>query len=181
MDFGTKDSLKWQVVIWDFQTNPATSCPFGIKTLLDAKTPHRGSCQHRQQRRPPNGFSTGPVVKLRGWPQVQTLKFATFGSDRSIDLISTSPYICTTNNALASKHSRPQTLRWHRIFLPATEWCQGLRKIMHCTVIWGTDLAKAPSRERGQTMAGSTLPHYTTWTFLPTIEIDSTNLLKIMY
>lgn len=51
------------MVIWDFQTNPATSCPFGIKTR-DAKTPHRGSCQHRQQRRPPNGFSTGPVVEI---------------------------------------------------------------------------------------------------------------------
>ena len=89
-------------------------------------------------------FQRGRWWKSRGWPQVLTLKFVTFGSDRSIDLISTSPYICTTNNALASKHSRPQTLRWHRIFLPATEWCQG-SNFDHVRVklkIWGTDLAK---------------------------------------
>lgn len=180
MDFGTKDSLKWQVVI-RFSNEPCNQLPIWHQDPPDAKTPHRGSCQHRQQRRPPNGFSTGPVVEIERLTASANLEICNFWFKQIHWLDLNIPYICTTNNALASKHSRPQTLRWHRIFLPATEWCQGLRKIMHCTVIWGTDLAKAPSRERGQTMAGSTLPHYTTWTFLPTIEIDSTNLLKIMY
>ena len=104
------------------------------------------------------------------------------GGPTSVELRSQHPLADRTTNALASKHSRPQTPRWHRIFLPATEWCQNA--FIHPKWVMGN---LAPHRNFALTIYGEMTSqkhqvkrpddgwvNMTTLPFLPTIGIDST-------